>query len=120
MRVLALTNAFPPPAQGGYSEACADVMHGLAARGHQVRVLTSSAGGDLPAAGGRHLRVRRALTPVVGAWRRPGPAHRARRRDERALAEELDRPTDAVLVWHMRGIVKRLLRLAHGRGVPVV
>ena len=123
VRLLVLTNAFPPPAQGGYSEACADVVHGLVGRGHGVSVLTASANGDSPGCGdtaGELLSVRRVLSPVVGAWRRPRPAHRARRSDEKALTEELDRGVDALLVWHLRGIVKRPVRLAHARGVPVI
>lgn len=83
-------------------------------------MLTSSSCGDQGDSDPGHVRVRRVLTPVLGAWRRPGPAHRARPRDARALAEELDGGVDAILVWHMRGIVKRPLRLAHARGVPIV
>ena len=40
LRLLAITNRYPPEARGGYGEICADVMSGLAARGHEVAVLS--------------------------------------------------------------------------------
>jgi glycosyltransferase involved in cell wall biosynthesis len=41
MRVLCVSNLYPPVALGGYELGCADVMRELSARGHTVRVLTS-------------------------------------------------------------------------------
>ncbi len=41
MRVLVLSNIYPPLVIGGYELACANVARGLAERGHDVRVLTS-------------------------------------------------------------------------------
>jgi hypothetical protein len=41
MRILVLTNLYPPHAIGGYEERCRRVIDGLRARGHEVRVLTS-------------------------------------------------------------------------------
>ena len=42
MKVLALTNLYPPDYVGGYELACAQVVDALRARGHEVEVLTSS------------------------------------------------------------------------------
>lgn len=39
MRVLILSNLYPPLVIGGYERACANVARGLVARGHDVRVL---------------------------------------------------------------------------------
>lgn len=49
MRVLVVTNVFPPLVRGGYEVECATVVDGLRALGHDVHVLTSrpvDAGGD--------------------------------------------------------------------------
>ena len=42
MRVLVLSNFYPPYYIGGYELGCRDVVEGLKARGHDVRVLTST------------------------------------------------------------------------------
>jgi hypothetical protein len=42
MRILVLTNFYPPHYVGGYELGCRDVVEGLRARGHQVAVLTST------------------------------------------------------------------------------
>jgi glycosyltransferase involved in cell wall biosynthesis len=41
MRVLVISNMYPPHALGGYERSCADVMTRFAERGHQVHVLTT-------------------------------------------------------------------------------
>ena len=41
MRLLFLSNFYPPHQLGGYEELCAEVAQGLRARGHTVAVLTS-------------------------------------------------------------------------------
>lgn len=120
MRLLGLTNTYPPSGRGGYAEICADVMEGLAARGHAVTVLTCPADGlprESEAAG---VGVRRELSSVLGAWRRPRRARAAAARDSATLRDQLDAGVDAALVWHMRGVVKPPLRLLHQRGIPVL
>lgn len=44
MRILVLTDLYPPHFQGGYELACSDHTNELMARGHQVLVLTSTWG----------------------------------------------------------------------------
>ncbi len=44
MKILALSNLYPPNAVGGYEILCFEVMCSLAAKGHTVVVLTSSYG----------------------------------------------------------------------------
>lgn len=41
MRVLAISNMYPPHALGGYERSCADVMTRFVERGHDVHVLTT-------------------------------------------------------------------------------
>lgn len=42
MRILVLTNLYPPHYVGGYELRCRDITEALQARGHEVRVLTSN------------------------------------------------------------------------------
>lgn len=49
MRILFITNLYPPVVLGGYEIACANVAQAMAARGHDVRVLTTWSHLPLPA-----------------------------------------------------------------------
>ena len=125
--VLVLTNMYPPHHYGGYELSCRDVMVRLAARGHDVTVLTSTARvegvGDPP--GERAAGVRRDLTiywddhvlqsPPV--WRR----FAIERANQRALAEAVAqaRP-DVVSVWNMGAMSLGLLTSVAERGIPMV
>lgn len=44
MRILIISNLFPPDFVGGYEIACCDIARGLAKRGHEIHVLTSGSG----------------------------------------------------------------------------
>jgi glycogen synthase len=44
LRLLFLTNFYPPASMGGYEEWCQEVAEGLRQRNHEVRVLTSQYG----------------------------------------------------------------------------
>ena len=48
MRILFITNLYPPYHIGGYEIACKDIAEGFRRRGHIVRVLTSIYGVDKP------------------------------------------------------------------------
>src|SRR6185312_5590282 len=41
MKILVVTNLYPPQHVGGYELGCRDVVEKLRGRGHEVRVLTS-------------------------------------------------------------------------------
>ena len=65
MRILFVSNLFPPFGRGGYEQWCEEVAHALAARGHSMAVLTSNAGaasGSRPPDSGRRLAT--ALPPT--------------------------------------------------------
>lgn len=57
IRVLVLSNLYPPYYLGGYELVCAEVVDALRARGHQVMVLTSWRGLRRPTVGQRVLRL---------------------------------------------------------------
>ena len=46
MRILFVTNLYPPRVLGGYEMLCEEVAVQLASRGHEIQVLTSDFGGD--------------------------------------------------------------------------
>lgn len=115
MRVLVLSNLYPPNVIGGYERLCFEVTTALAARGHQMTVLTSRHGGkvaDYP--GQLVLRELDLLaeadiyTPFAGT-----PDDRARINQanlatlNRVLAEQ--RP-DVVFAWNLFFLDASLLR----------
>jgi glycogen synthase len=121
VRVLGITNGYPPVARGGYGEICADVMSGLARRGHVVTMLTcrpsDGATSDHVDDG---VTVRRVLDEALAPWRRPVTGMRAVIHDAKVVRAALDEGVDVAVVWHCRGIVKTSLRLLHEAGVPVL
>lgn len=124
LRLLGLTNLYPPDARGGYGEICADVMEGLASRGHSVRMLVcGEAPTDLRSGGpGRPdgVEVRRELAYVLAPWRRPLRGLRAVAHDQSVVVKALAAGADVALIWHMRGVMKTSLRLLHEAGIPVL
>lgn len=128
-RVLVLGLHYPPHHTGGYEVSCRDVVERLAARGHDLAVLTS----DLRRPGvADPPDERHAAVPVhrdLQAWFRdealyaPGPLRRVRmeRASQRALGRLLDdfRP-DVISAWQMGALSLGLLTTAASRGIPIV
>lgn len=125
MRVLVLTNLYPPNAYGGYELSCCDVAERLAARGHDVFVVTSDhrSPSGVPAGIDRGIPVRRSLPltwehgRVPPAWRRPGIERRALR-DVRGAIE--NHKSDVVSVWNPSGLPGGLLGWLARMDLPVV
>jgi glycosyltransferase involved in cell wall biosynthesis len=117
-RVLGLTNFYPPDARGGYGEICADVMEGLAARGHEVTMLVAR--GEIENGTTRDVEVRRELAYVLAPWRRPLAALKAAAHDQEIVRRAIEEGFDAAIAWHMRGLMKTSLRLLHDAGMPVI
>ncbi|HXY20217.1 MAG TPA: glycosyltransferase family 4 protein, partial [Gemmatimonadales bacterium] len=128
MRILVLSDLYPPVSLGGYEVAAREIAEALAERGHDVWVLTSEAGaarvaGD-PRAAPAERRVARSLRSRVGT--RPGPlgfAGEARRQAaDRAALESLlvEARPDVVFLWNTGGVSHQVLvRLMNG-AVPTV
>jgi glycogen(starch) synthase len=106
MRILVLSNLYPPNVVGGYERLCHEVSSELAARGHEITVLTSTHGGkvaDYP--GQRILRKLELLTGEEIYIAFPGTA------EERAAANERNLATlrtvldgvqpDVVFAWNL-------------------
>ena len=62
MKVLAISNLYPPDFIGGYELACAQVVDALRVRGHEVEVLTTSP--RTPVAHAPHVRRTMRLTDI--------------------------------------------------------
>ncbi|MBL6082182.1 glycosyltransferase family 4 protein [Belnapia sp. T18] len=106
MRILVLSNLYPPNVVGGYERLCHEVSSELVARGHEVTVLTSSFGtavADYP--GQRVLRELELLTGADIYTPFPGTA------EDRALISARNRATlgrvldesrpDVVFAWNL-------------------
>lgn len=125
MRILVVTNLYPPYYKGGYELRCKDVAEALQGSGHEVRVLTSGYGLPVTPLGGFRpraeevsgVRVYRYLNQYMfrpqPVWR-PGRLVRPGRElaDARHLLRLLSsfRP-DVVSWWSMYGLAKTLLAL---------
>ncbi len=115
MRVLVLSNLYPPNVVGGYERLCFEVTSALAASGHQMTVLTSRHGGKVADyAGQRVLRELDLLaeadiyTPFAGTPEDRAAINQANLATlDRVLAE--GRP-DVVFAWNLFFLDASLLR----------
>jgi len=119
MRVLVLSDLYPPATRGGYEVECHDVVEHLRALGHQVVVLTSTWRADRAPADPRVLR----RLPWTGEGVRRetllAPLHSARAtRVARAALDEV-RP-DAIYVWNAGGVPSTALRVLQLHGAPLL
>lgn len=118
MRVLFLTERYPPHYTGGYEIACHAVAERARALGHDVRVLTSNYGlaGRLQEEGHVARRLHRAQDSPsllgIARWEQA---------DNAALAHAIDahRP-DVIYAWSLQQLFASLHRTLRRSGVPVV
>jgi glycosyltransferase involved in cell wall biosynthesis len=116
MRILTISNLYPPLAVGGYETRCAHTMRWLA-RSHEVVVLTSRKGRRGLAAEANVLR----QLPFVpesraGVLLAPLASWRAARVVRRAIRA---RRPDLVFVWNSSHVPRASVRAAQAAGVPV-
>jgi glycosyltransferase involved in cell wall biosynthesis len=127
IRVLVLSNMYPPHHLGGYELSCRDVVERLRARGHEVTVLTTTMRvpgvSDPP---GEHASgVRRELQMYLRDGELWSPPLRRRLRVERENHAALERAVrevrpDVVSVWHMGAMSLGLLTSLAERDIPLV
>jgi glycogen(starch) synthase len=121
MKILVVSNLYPPHAIGGYEERCRQICDALQARGHELRVLTSTHGIGAEATEGhvhRRLRIHGFFGhPWLGVRRLYGlEAH-----NHAVLRAELaDFAPDVVHVWNLGGLSKALMLTLQAAGCPVV
>lgn len=114
MKILVVSNLYPPDIDGGYELGCSQAVGALRGRGHDVRVLTSAPRRPLPAAEGvqRDLTLANVYDPDLG-----DPDDRRRRLALNVAAMWIDAPNthrllaaarefepDVVYLWNLVGI----------------
>ena len=128
MRILVVSNFYPPHFIGGYELGCATAVEALRLRGHRVAVLTSTYGGSGPRSEGEVHRWMTGVGPEPARAWRPAPVRRLATlarlvRKERGnwaalrrLAAEF-RP-DVVYVWNPVGTSVSLAAALPALGTP--
>ena len=118
MRLLFLTNLYPPHSQGGYEEWCHEVALTLRARQHEVLVLTSTHGSDQQSAEDPDWVRRELHLEMELASLRNGVQFftKRRQREQENLATlrtyvQRFQP-EAIVIWGMWNIVRSLPVLA--------
>jgi glycosyltransferase involved in cell wall biosynthesis len=116
MRVLFVSNLYPPVVRGGYETGCALVAGHLQERGHEVRVLSSSLERESAPADPAVDRSLEFMTPDKrGASRAPIAAVRAASVARRNLAWE----PDLIYCWNGAAIPQAALRILADSGLPL-
>lgn len=110
MKILFLSNMYPPHVIGGYEALCQEVAEGLAKRGHQVFVLTSTYGYEGEVSEGnihRLLSLEGDLQfyKMKDAWTYPFRKRRNLEHLRRTISTE---KPDMVFIWGMWNLSKSL------------
>ena len=123
MKILALTNLYPPHYLGGYELICYMVVNELRARAHQVQVLTSNH--VVPGKPGETERgVERALR-IHGFYGHPwlniARLAKLEAHNNRTLIAAIEKQKpDVVYVWNMGGLSKSMVLTLQKLGIPTV
>ncbi len=124
MKILVLTNLYPPHYLGGYELICSTIVNALRARGHQLAVLTS----DHQVEPARHQPdepgVER-LLKIHGFYGHPwlgiGRLRKLEAHNNATLRSALHRyKPELVYVWNMGGLSKSMLFTLQATGLPTV
>src|SRR5436190_7366090 len=113
MKILALTNLYPPHYLGGYELICHMVVNELRARGHQVQILTSNHQNPGQEFIGKDRGIERTLR-IHGFYGHPWlslPELRSleRHNNEALRAAIHEHEPDLVYVWNMGGLSKSMV-----------
>lgn len=125
MKVLFLSNLYPPNVIGGYEELCHEVAREFVRRGHQVSVLASSYGGGVSDIQGQ--AVYQALRMIVGRTVYEGFSGSQERREQlyaqnaHALARVIERESpEVIFCWNLYGLDRPFYEAVSNCGIPVV
>lgn len=124
MKILALTNLYPPHYLGGYELICHMVVNELRSRGHEVQVLTSNHIVPGKPSPGEENGIERSLR-VHGFYGHPWRSLTGLRHLEKHNNETLARAVkqyapDVVYVWNMGGLSKSMVLTLQRMGIPTV
>lgn len=124
MRILTLTNLYPPHYVGGYELRCAAITEALRQRGHDIRVLTSIHGleSTTPTRAQNHVQRDLQIHGYYGhPWLGLGQLQHLEKHNNQTLRDAItDFQPDVVHVWCMNGLSKSLCLTLQHLGVPTV
>ncbi len=113
MKILVVTNLYPPHHIGGYELGCRDVVEKLRARGHAVRVLTGDfQNGKIETPPGENEVARTLQFNVTSA----APPHDKRAEARKLVAAMNAFSPDVVYFWNLAGLSAWLPFAAHWHG----
>lgn len=119
MRILFLSNYYPPRHNGGYEQLCQEAAVAFSQRGHRVSILTSAKGPGAAVVEESGIQVRRRLHLEVegGVLQTTVQLLRSRNRLERQNLNSLrsaidDAQPDVALIWGMWNVPRSLPALA--------
>lgn len=123
MKILALTNLYPPHYLGGYELICYMVTNELRARGHQVHVLTSNHVVE-GVSTSREENIERSLR-IHGFYGHPwlniARLSSLERHNNNTLINAIARhKPDLVYIWNMGGLSKSMVLTLQSAGIPCV
>lgn len=123
MKILVISNLYPPHSIGGYEERCFDTVNVLKSRGHDVHVLTSNHTVDgRPSVDEPQVARKLKVHGFYGHPRLPIlELYKLEKENQQALSSAIAsfRP-DVIHVWNMGGISKALLHTLEGQSIPLV
>lgn len=116
MKILAISNLYPPYYVGGYELGCRDVVQELKDRGHDVKVLTSTYGIHAPRIEGDVFRWLRVCSGRKPNWLTDVLKEVVNQRAFDYLCADFQ--PDVVFLWNLRHISVSLASLAENLGFP--
>jgi glycosyltransferase involved in cell wall biosynthesis len=121
MKILVLSNLYPPHAIGGYEERCRQIIDRLRTRGHDIRVLTSTHGVGTEQRED-HVRRRLRIHGFFGhPWLPVSQLYQLEKHNHAVLREELTEfNPDVVHVWNLGGLSKAVTLTLLAQPKPVV
>jgi glycogen(starch) synthase len=125
MKILFVSNLYPPNVVGGYERLCADVATAFAARGHGVTVLTSCYGASVSRHAGQvvHQAMRLLVGDNIYSDFTGTEAQRAaiNRANVTAVKRVIDdAKPDAIFCWNLHGFDRPVLDALAASGVPLL
>ena len=123
MKILTLTNLYPPHYLGGYELICYMVTNELRARGHQVQILTSDhvVSGRPTSPEPQIERTLRIHGFYGHPWLNIAQLQRLEACNNRTLLRAIAREKpDLVYVWNMGGLSKSMVLTLQRIGIPTV
>lgn len=121
MRILVVSNLYPPYYIGGYELACRDVVEALKARGHAVEVLTSTYKVAEPSSeNGVHRRLQNDIELQLQNIESSQENLKSMEQHNRKLFRELcrDFKPEIIFLWNIARISLSLLYVAQQLNIP--